>query len=145
MRATGPCSALAVQELIVLEKASLGSGNGFGGCRGQLIAEVRFVKHTIADAGPVQAVETPAEPGSVADATDDERRMFEVGGQVRPGGFESGVTGLDHPLRGRQVSADEDVHVGLLIYLPELHGTPPQTRNRVKLRPAGLEPALTRF
>ena len=31
--------------------------------------------------------------------------MFEVGGQERPGRFESGVTGLDHPLRGRQVSA----------------------------------------
>jgi hypothetical protein len=99
------------------------SVNGFGGGRGQFAGAVGFVEGVVTDSGPGQPCEAFAEARPVADATDDERGVFEMRGEESPGGFDDGVTGLDHLLRAGQVAADEDVNVGAVIYLTKLHGT----------------------
>jgi hypothetical protein len=120
-RAVARASALLAQKLILVKKVSLLSENGFGGSRGQAVAEVGLVKRLVTDPGLIQGVETLAEAGSVADATDDERRVFERRGKESAGSLDGGMTGLHHLLRVGQVAPDKNVQVRTVSYLPELH------------------------
>ncbi len=97
----------------------------FRGGGGELIAEVGLEERAEADAGRAQAVEPVAQAHFIAHATDDEARMFVIGREESPGGFQTGVAGLHHLLRVCQVAADEDVDVGSLINLVERHEEPP--------------------
>ena len=120
----------------------MSSPNGLRGGGGELIAEIGLEERAEADAGRAQAVEAAAEAHFIAHATDDEARVFVIGREESPGGFQTGVAGLHHLLRVRQVAADEDVDVESLSNLVERHEEPPFVGNAA-LRPAGLEPALT--
>lgn len=95
-----------------------------GGC-GELVAEVGLEERAEADAGRAQAVEAPAEARFIAHATDDEGRVFVVGREECPGGFQAGVTGLHHLLRVAQVAPHEDVDVRFVGNLVERHEKPP--------------------
>lgn len=107
------------------EQASLSSVNGFGGGGGQFAVEVGFVKGPVAHTRPIQGLQTAAEPGPVADATDHQRGMFELRREESLSGFEDSVTGLHRLLRRGQVAPDEDVNVRTVINLSELHEEPP--------------------
>ena len=51
------------------------------------------------------------ERGLIADAADDEVRVFVLGREKEAGRFDGGVTGLHDLLGGREVLADQDVNV----------------------------------
>ena len=131
----------SAQELKAPEKQTLPARNGLGGGGGQLAAQVGFVKCAVADARVVQGFEALGQARSVADAADDERGMFEMGRKEGPGGLDGGVASLHGLLRAGQVPPHQHVDIGPIFDLVELHD---DLRYR-KLRPAGLEPALTRF
>jgi hypothetical protein len=106
----------------MLKKMPVISRKRFRGGGGQLAAQVRFVKHPEADSRLVQGVETLAQAGSVADATDDKGRVCGRRRKEGPSGLDGGMAGLHHLLRVGQVTPDEKVDVRTLINLPELHG-----------------------
>src|SRR5262245_40376424 len=121
-RAETPGSALAAQERIVPEEASLSSENGLGGGRGQLAVEVGRRERAKADSRPGPTGETRSGRGPVADAASDGGRVFERGWEEGPGGLEGGMTGLHHLLGVAQVAPDKDVDVRPVGHLLELHG-----------------------
>ncbi len=78
-----------------------------------------------ADAGAAERVEEPHQVRTVTGGADDEEGVFGFGRKEGAGRLDSGVAGLNDLLRAGQVTADEDVDVGPILYLPELHETPP--------------------
>jgi hypothetical protein len=104
------------------------SSKWFRGGGRELLAEVGLAEGAEANAGRAQAVQPAAEAHFVAHATDDEERVFVIGGEESPCGFQTSVTGLHHLLRVGQVPADEDVDVGSLVNLVERHEEPPFAR-----------------
>ena len=108
-----------------MEQVSLVASKWLRGGGGELIAEVGLEERAEANAGRTQAVEPTAQAHFIAHATDDEERMFAIGREKSPCGFQTGVAGLHHLLRVRQVAANEDVDVGSLINLVERHEEPP--------------------
>ena len=127
----GSHTAPACQERIAPEDAALAAENGLGGDGGELIAQVGLAERPVADAGGAQLAQTLDEPRLIADATDDYRGVFEMGGQKSPGSFEGGMTGLHHLLGVGKVPADQDINVRAVGYLAERHGQAPFVKETV--------------
>ena len=95
----------------------------------------------VAHACMVKGFQALGQAWSIADAADDEGGMLEMGRKERAGGLDRGVAGLHGLLWAGQVPPHQHVDIGPIFDLVE-HDNLLDSR---KLRPAGLEPALTRF
>ena len=79
---------------------------------GHLIANIRLIEGSAFNAESLEFGEVGTKFGFVVDTQDDDVWVFDVlPGEIRLGGFNSRVAGLDNPLPVGQILADQNVAV----------------------------------
>lgn len=139
VRAT--CIATArVQETEAAKEPAGCSANGLRGEGCHFVIQVRLPESPAPDALLLDLFEGLPERGFMVHAAHDEVRVRLLRRMKSGNGFGNSVTGLNHLLPGRTVSADKDINIADLVE----HGTPPK-KGKHSLPPAGFEPATQVF